>query len=434
MTVSNSTRGVEDTQKPQLGHEVVALVETRERRHALVVGVAVCVGLFGMLLAAYARYLEPARPGVLSAKGFFGFFDQGQYLNIARLLAGGHIPSRSQYTYGLGYPILAAPFIRLGFHGDPFAPVDVLAFGTTLALTFLLGFRAAAKRTLRAALFIGLGAALIVACASPALGLNSQPWNSNVVTPLGLLVLVIATSEREITVGRSITLGIAVGWIFATRYLDAVFLGLPVLALFVVRSTKERKRIALFGGLALAAVMLPVLASQQYALGSWLNTPYQFHARKVTGGSDQSVNQYRLQWIPTHFRGVFITGLLNGRRIPRDPLLRQFPLLVFAPVGAAFIVAERTRARLVWIATVAGSIIGSLFYLSFIAGGAGDLPFGNARYWAPWYPLWAVLAVLGIERLARSGVDWLSHNGEGTDAHSRNPRAGPTPPNPTGAP
>jgi hypothetical protein len=57
-----------------------------------------------------------------------------------------------------------------------------------------------------------------------------------------------------------------------------------------------------------------------------------------------------------------------------------------------------------WLGAIAGSLIGSLFYLSFVAGGAGDLAFGNARSWAPWYPLWALCSVLGLA----ASLSWLS--------------------------
>jgi len=367
----------------------------------LIVVVAVCVGIVGGLLAIYARYLQPTRPGVTTPKGFYGFFDQGNYLAMARNFAHGRIPSRpTEYEYGIGYPILAAPFIRLGYSGDPFAPVDVLCFSATLVLTFLLGLHLGDRRSLRRALLLGLLAAGVVALASPLLEVNATPWNSNVVTPLGLLVLVIATADHPITVPRAVALGAAVGWIFATRYADALFLGAPVIALLVVRSSSERKRIVVCGGLALAAFVGPVLALQQYALGSWMNTPYQFHLRAVTGGSDQSLAQYRVSWIPSHFFGAFLTGRLNGQRVPRDPLLRQFPLLVLTPIGAALACIRRSRVRLAWIVAIAGSVVGSMFYLSFIAGGPADLKFGNARYWAPWYPLWALLAVFAIAELA----------------------------------
>jgi hypothetical protein len=373
---------------------------TWSREEKLTIAIAVGIAIFGVALAAYARYLLATRPGVTTPKGFYGFFDQSQYLAMARIFSRGRIPSKpSQYLYGPGYPILGAPFIRLGFRGDPFAPVDTISFGVTLALTFLLGTRAMGDRSRGWCVAVGIASAGVVALSSPMLSVSSLPFNTNIVTPLGLVVLLIALSDRAVTVPRALTLGISVGWIFATRYADALFLGLPVIALFFVRAGAERKRIAIWGGLGLAAILAPTLASQQYALGSWMNTPYQFHMRNTTGGSDQSINQYRLSWIPTHLIGTFLTGRLHGKRVSRDPLLRQYPLLALAPLGAWFECARKSRTRFVWITSIGGSILGSLFYLAFIAGGAGDLAFGNQRYWDPWYPLWAVLAVVALARI-----------------------------------
>jgi hypothetical protein len=99
---------------------------------------------------------------------------------------------------------------------------------------------------------------------------------------------------------------------------------------------------------------------------------------------------------------VEITGRRHGARVGHDPMLYEFPLLPFVPVGAATLVRRSGKARIVWIATLSASVISSLFYFSFIAGGPGDLEFGNLRYWALWYPLWAILAVIGIAVLART--------------------------------
>jgi hypothetical protein len=357
----------------------------------------ICVAAVGLALAAYGRYLEPARPGVTSPRGFYGFYDQGSYLDMARLFARGRIPaSRAQYRSGIGYPMLAAPFIRLGFHGDPFAPVDVLAFGATLALTFLLSTHVRRDWPLAGRVLLGLAAAGVVAFSSPSLQLDNIPWNSTIVTPLGLLVLTIAVARSEITVWRALTLGIAVGWIFSTLYADALFLGLPVVALIATRTPTERRRILVWGGIALAVTAAPTLALQQYALGSWIHTPYQFHYRASTGGDAQ----YRAARIPTHFMSTFITGRLGGQRVAQDPLLRQFPLLALAPIGAFLMLRARSKLRPVWLAALAGSAVGSLFYLSFIGGGAGDLGFGNLGYWLPWYPISAILAVVAIASIA----------------------------------
>ena len=194
--------------------------------------VAIAVGVAGVLFAAYLRFVEPFRPGVTTPLGFYEFADQGHYLTTANVLAHWHFPTRpSEYWYGLGYPILGVPFIWLRFEGDPFAPVDALAFGATLAFTFVLGTRVSPFRSFTSALAIGLGAAFTVGLASPLTGLTSVPWNTNIVVPLAAFVFVVATSTGELSWLRAVALGLAIGWIFATRYTDALFIGLVVLAM-----------------------------------------------------------------------------------------------------------------------------------------------------------------------------------------------------------
>jgi hypothetical protein len=371
------------------------------------IAIAICVA--GVLFGAYSRYLDLARPGVVTRGGFYGVSAHGQpdqyyYLRTARVLSHWHFPRGSaEYRYGLGYPILAVPFIWLGFHGDPFAPVDALAFGLLVALTFVLGTHLSPLRSRRATVAFGMAGAVVVAMATPALTIASIPFNTNVVVPLGLLVLVIATSRHEVTVTRAVAMGIAVGWVLATRYLDALFLGLPVLLLIVRSEPARRRRIMVGSGAALAVMVMLVLASQQYAFGNLLTTPYHFHNRSAGATNDQSIHEYKLTDVPRHFVTEFVTGKDDHHvRQPRNPLLRDFPLLALMPVGVYALWRRRTRARAVWMSAIVGSALGGAFYLSFVAGGGGDLKFDNARYWAPWYPLWSILGVLGALTVAMS--------------------------------
>jgi hypothetical protein len=390
-------------------------VVQHDRRSLLYLAVAIAAA--GVLFAAYGRYLNVNRPGVATPGGFYGASAHGQpdqfyYLRSARLLAHWHFPhGQSQYRYGLGYPILAAPFIRLGFGGDPFAPVDALAFGATLGLTFLLGTCVSPFRSRGLTIACGLATAATVGVASPLIGLMSTPWNSNIVVPLGVFVLLVTVSERDVSIPAAAGIGLALGWIFATRYLDALFLGLPVIALIVRSSAAQRRRILIISGGTLAVVVLGVLASQQYAFGNFMTTPYHYHARSAGATNDQSLSEYRISSIPTHFSGTFITGKNgHGVRQNHNPILRDFPLLVFAPFGAYVISRRRSRVRAAWISAIVGSVLGSLFYLSFVAGGGGDLNVGNARYWAPWYPLWAALAILAIATIAQRVMKGESGN------------------------
>jgi hypothetical protein len=382
--------------------------------------VAVAIAVLGVAIGAYLRYSAMSRPGVSSAAGFYGFFDQGAYLRTAEVLARWHLPvTDADYSYGLGYPLLAVPFRWIGMDDDPFAGVDVLAYAATLSLTFVLGTRVAPRQTPTSMLAIGLGAAGLVGFASPLASMAKMPWNFNVVVPLGLLVLVLATSARECSWGRAVGLGVAVGWIFATRYVDALFLGVPVIAMLVLASPQERRRIVLGGGAGLLVIIGLVLATQANAFGSPFDTPYSHHEREETATNDQSLAQYDLGDAPRHFVQVFVTGEDDaGDRSKRDPVLVEFPLLLLMPAGAVLLARSRLRARAVVLSALGASVLGSIFYLSFAAGGGDDLQFGNIRYWAPWFPLWATLSVVGISGAVEWAIAKTSHTKAQDPAHS----------------
>ncbi len=371
--------------------------------------VALAVLLVGAALAAYARYLSPYRPGVTTPLGFNGFYDQSEYLKTAKILSHFHLPSRpDQYRFGLGYPIIGVPFLWMGFHVDPFAPVDVITYGATAALTFVLGTRLPMLRTQPARIAAGLAAAAIATVASPLLELNTSPINTSITVPLTLLVLVIATSAHEVSYRRAIGIGVALGWIFAARYADIAFAGTPIIALLILRTRPERRRLVLGGGAALSVIVALVLFTHLRAFGNPFITPYHYHLRPG-GTNDQSLAQFHLPKVPTNFLGTFVTGTLNGKRLPRDPILRQFPLLWLAPVGAIVVARQRFRDRGLWATMMVTSVVASVFYLAFVAGGPDDLLFSNPRYWAAWYPLWSVLivacAVAAINRLTPIAFD-----------------------------
>lgn len=370
-----------------------ALIERR------ILVIAIVVGVLAAAYAVYGIWLNPLRLHLRTPLGYYGFVDQSYYLRSARVLAKFRLPATPpEYFYGLGYPILGALFTKLGFRGDPFAPADVLLFGGMCSLTFVLAVRLLRVVFGVVSLLVGAFIVAIVVFSTPLLQFFVTPYNSALIVFLLLAVLVLATSARTMTWRRGIAIGLLLGWIFATRYGDVVFAGLPVAAAALVRPRSDRVRLVLGAAIGLFSIVAVVAYTQYHAFGNPLLTPYHFHTRLTPGlGNDQSLKNYRLRWIPSHFIGVFITGRLNGVRVDRDPMLFQFPLLPFVPIGVVVLLRRAGRARAVWIATTLAFVLSSLFYLSFIAGGAGDLVFGNLRYWAMWYPLWAILAVIGAK-------------------------------------
>jgi len=360
--------------------------------------VAIAAAVVAMLIAVYARYVNPVRPGQTTPGGFYSFDDQSFYLAMARTLARLHLPDRRTYKYGFGYPAFGAFFFRIGFHGDPFAPVDVLSFGATIGLTVVLGARAAYGFARDYAFGLGVAAGLLLT--TPALlPVATVPWNTNIVLPLGLVILVAVTSRKPISNVAAATIGLSVGWIFASRYIDALFFGVPILASFAVRSNQERRRLMLLGGSITAAIVTLVLLSQYRVFGNPFTTPYHTHLRQGFG-NDQSVSNYQLRWIPSHFWGTFVRGKPSLPLIPSDPIFRQLPLLPLAPIGAVLLIRKASsRTRWIWLTAIVASSVSALFYLSFVAGGADDLKFGSQRYWAVWYPLWSVLSLLALSAL-----------------------------------
>ena len=369
--------------------------------------VAVVVGAVAVIIAAYARYASPFRPGVTTPRGFYSNYDQRVYLGMARIISELHLPGPKAYQFGLGYPTLGAVFSRLGFRGDPYAPVDALCSGATVGMTVVLGARAASLFVRDHALTLGVAAAGLLLVGTGTLSMVATPWNSNVVLALGVLVLVLVTSAHPISRPRAAIIGLSLGCIFATRYADALFFGLPAVAALVVRPPRERLRLLIFGGASAAAVVAVVLLTQYHAFGNPFTTPYHDHFRPGLG-SDQSLSNYRIGWIPPHFWSTFVTGRLGSVRQRGSPILLLFPLLPLAPVGIVLLArSTRDRVRIVWITAAAASGASSLFYLSFIAGGAGDIKFGSQRYWAVWYPLWSVLVVVGIAIALRYLGSWV---------------------------
>jgi hypothetical protein len=78
-------------------------------RLSLLDPVLVAIVVSSAAFFAYLYYLDAARPGVGTPEGWFGYFDQGQYLRMAIDLSNFTLPAE-HFLYGPGYPAVAVPF------------------------------------------------------------------------------------------------------------------------------------------------------------------------------------------------------------------------------------------------------------------------------------------------------------------------------------
>jgi len=351
---------------------------------ALTVTGVVALGLF-----AYAHAIHPARPGALNPPGWYGFFDQSHYLDLARDLAAGQLPTPPDYIYGLGYPILAAPFVKLRSGGDAFLAVDALAFVATMVMVVALG------RRLRSTAF-GVASAAVLVVATPLLDTVVVPWNTTVTVVAVLCALVVATSSDALRWPHGLALGLAVGLAFAARYVDAAFPAL-IGGAALLHAGRPAWRAWLAAGLTALSIAALVLASQAAVLGSPWKSPYSQQPGKAGAGTNQqTLANFEFERVPRNFVEVFVTGKSEGQRQTVDPLGRQFIWAILAPLGAVALGRRRHPLFGPFAVALATSVIGTVFYLSYPGSRGDHLIYGNIHYWKAWFPLWGLLAAYGF--------------------------------------
>lgn len=353
----------------------------------------VLAGLFvaALVVFTYFYYLSPYRPGVLYPQGYWAWVDQSSYLKEARILASGHLPTRANYLYGLGYSALAVPMIKLGVKGDPFVVPDALIFGATVVMTAVIGAR------LRSPGF-GVAAAAAVAVATPLLTYTVVPWNASV-TLLGVMVaLLYATSKRRLTWGDGVLIGAVAGLTFAARYVDIVFVGL-IAAIALLRRANWRALITT--GVTAGAIVGVVLLTHVLILGGILKTPYDQHLEAGAGQvTDQNLSSYSIARAPRVFLDTILDGTYQGKRQAADPLLGAFPWAVLVVPGAVLVARRRSRLRVPVLVALLVSMVASAFYLTFRGATGAFLIFNDVRYYQPWFPLWGLLGGYAVAALA----------------------------------
>lgn len=353
---------------------------------------------------AFIYVIDPNRPGLATPEGWFGYFDQGAYLNMANQMADFHLASDA-FRYGPVYPALAVPFVWLGLDYDPFAIVNGLALVATIAMTFVVGTRIGGRA-------VGAIAAFGLLFATPLVGFMAQPWNSTVSIVAVLVVLVVATNDRVGT-WSALALGLAPALAFGARYIDGVFVGIIALAVLVIRRREWSVRDLIAMGGSFAIIVCGVLLMQASILGSPFTTPYAFTTRtEQPGVNDQDLGAYSIGMIPRSLFGMFVSPFLLGERFGGASMLQSAFWFLLAVPGVAVAWARAGRIRVTLVTAAAVSLLAVLFYGSFRGGGPGSLQFGSLHYFKAWWPLWALLAALAFMWVAR----WTPRRTGGPDA------------------
>lgn len=359
--------------------------------------------LFWLLIFAGAYFLfcyftDPVRPAnmfnwfgfhdvALFPKGWTGYNDQHAYLKLAHTLANfdwKQFPHT--FLYGLGYPIVAVPFLWLGFSRDPFMLFDLFAFVFAVYATYKAG-----KHFLSPV--GGMLAGFALAFATPLVTYVVQPWNTTVCLVTVSAILLVATAKKT-NWRHFLLLGVLVGWVFAARYIDAAFLGLLALAALYRGSYMELLKRLVFFVLGLCVFVIPVLYAQNAVFGSPFKTPYTKHTEKGKSGSDQNLTSYSISQVPKEATAT----LVGPRAIGPSKDLYNRGLLVnmfwtLAAIPGAVILYRKSKQKL-FIGTLIVFTLGvAVFYLSFRGVSLVAIKYGLLHYFKMLWPGAVIFAV-----------------------------------------
>lgn len=349
-------------------------------------------------------FTDPVRPpnvftGILgfhdtasTTLGWYGFIDQGSYLRLAHTLASFDSSQLSAtFTYGLGYPLVAVPFIWLGFDADPFLFFNLFAFIFALYATYKFAFRFVSPQA-------GLISIFLLAFATPLVHYTDQPWNTTVSLSAVSAILLLATTKKMQS-WHLTAVGLFIGLAFAARYVDAIFLGLLALGA-IYRKQPRLQLLRHVGFLAIGVLFftLPVLYAQYKVFGSPLRTPYVHHEMAGKQGSDQQLSSYSLSDVPDRAVDMLAGPRVTGRNDAHRGLLTEMFWMILAIPGI-YIALRAKEGRLFFATLATFTIVVSVFYLSFRGAGVGSLKFGLLHYFKMLWPGVTIFSLIFMNRI-----------------------------------
>ncbi len=309
--------------------------------------------------------------------------DQNLYLRMTYELSRGFL-SPEVFRVGIGYPILAVPFYYLIGNDALFIPNLVAFLGSTY---FAYLFFKSLTNDLIAKVSV-----LLLMFATTLAYHNVIWWGHGIV--VFCLVAISYISLKPLTDWKAFLIGTMIGYVFFTRYTDAVVF-LPLLV-YSFRKPKIKKLALLAGGL-IPFVALTLIA-QAIVFGSPFMTPYML-GRTGSGlsyfeGPVMTIYNFILTFI--YFPSDISIGMVGVEMEKMTVLIGMF-YLIFAPLGAYLLYRKSEKKGLV-IAIIASALITVLYsssYYQFHSGTFGTFP-TDFRYLLVGYPYMVLFATFAL--------------------------------------
>jgi len=351
------------------------------------------IAILAFLIYCYFYFTSDILPGE-TRRGWFDWWDQSQYLNMAKEMNGFDLKAEN-YFYGIGYPILGAIFYKI-YPPNPFLVPNLVLY----VITMLLYHRIAGAYLNRELALIVL---LLMMLGTQITDFFVVPWN-NISSLVGIGVLIyIAVVVDRINIWHSMAIGLVIGWVFASRYVDAIFL-LPIAGYIffkVIRNNGYHEaKYFIISGMIFLIIVGVVLHTHKMVFGSYFKTPYHKHTSMTDGGDKFSSAAFQLNRVPDHLYSIIVNphqfhhiGYLKLN----TPMLGYSFLFVFSLPGFILQISDKKDS-------LAGILLGSMiiafiFYGSFSATRASDLKYNCLRYFSMWYPILTIMGVMFILKL-----------------------------------
>ena len=367
-----------------------------------------------------AYLFHPARPDIGisfldTSYNWEHWFDQRAYSIIATKLVDGtldtpEITSGVGYVTGLGYPILSVFSVIFSskdailFHHGFFVP-NLLLFLGVVYTTFSL------MKTLTKNLWISIVGISTFLVLSPYLIWFVEPWNGHVVEFAIIGIVFLLIRQKDTVSRKSIMIScLLAGWIFATRYVDILWV-LPIFIPFFILNPKKLPYI-------FPAIIIIVLVLFSHWV--YFDDPLQFpnsitpwEAEKNPLYDKVNLEMFNLD-IETLGNRTFCIFFNPTDCQPEETgdefvdnwwfkaLDNKIPLSVYglgllglSPLGGYLLLRKsQSQQRFLLIGLLIGFFSSMVFYTSIFIFSSGWTPF--FRYHIVWLPVLAVFSTYGI--------------------------------------
>lgn len=319
-------------------------------------------------------------------QGYYLWYDQSRYLLMAKELSKFNLIN---YDYGLGYPILAIPFLSL-YPKDPFLFPNFIIWIISLGLYFKICQKIFDDNVYPVVCFI------FYVFTTNIIQYVIIPWNSTAVLLANMVIVYLGICGKR-SIKNSLILCVMLVWIFSTRYIDIVFSSILALLYFWPLIEKRKIRHLLIMTLLISVGVFAILTTHKIKFGSFFKTPYAHHLDPQGKISDQDVRKYQLKLVPHDLEGILI-GSKEYSYFPA--ILNSSFYLILIPFGMLVGFFIKNQRRFVVISGV-GMFLAFIFYASFPHFSINGLRVGAIHYIKAWFPIMTIYFIFFVRFLVK---------------------------------